>query len=78
MKQSWAQAMGATSTLAIVLGFGYLVDCRLDPTSKRPECWVAGGGLMGVGGAYKAGYWTPNPALTAARRSRAAQTEQPE
>ena len=65
-----AKALGATSTLAMVLGFGYLIDCRRDLTANRAECWVAGGGLMGVGGAYKAGYWTPNPDLATARRKR--------
>jgi hypothetical protein len=65
-----AKALGATSTLAMVLGFGYILDCRRDPTAKRPECWLTGGLSMGVGGAFKAGYWTPNPDLATARRKR--------
>lgn len=73
-----AKAMGGASTLAIVLGIGYVIDCRRDPTANRAECWFAGGGLMGVGTAYKAGYWTPNPNLTARQRRQAAQAEQPE
>jgi hypothetical protein len=31
---------------------------------------MTSGTAMGLGGAYKAGYWTPNPALTTARRRR--------
>lgn len=78
MRALTAKALGGASTLAIVFGIGYLIDCRRDPAADRAECWVAGGGLAGVGGAYKAGYWTPNPDISPRQRSRAAQTDKPE
>jgi len=65
-----ARALGGASTLAIAFGIGYLIDCRTDPAANRAECWVAGGGLAGVGGAYKMGYNTPNPDLANVRRRR--------
>jgi hypothetical protein len=73
-----AKALGGASTLAIVLGIGYLIDCRTDPKANRAECWVAGGGLMGIGGSYKLGYATPNPDITPRQRRQAAQTEKVE
>lgn len=78
MNNRTAKAFGGASTLAIVLGIGYLVDCRRDPAANRAECWVAGGGLMGVGGAYKLGYITPNPDITPRQRRQTAPIEKVE
>ena len=70
MKDKIAKALGGASWLAIAFGIGFLIDCRMDPTATRSECWLTGGGLIGIGGGYQAGYWTPNPALNTARRRR--------
>lgn len=78
MKPRLAQALGATSLLAMLWGAGYLWDCRNDPTANRAECWTASGGLMGIGAAFQAGYWTPNPNITPRQRRQTAPADKPE
>ena len=78
MNNRTARALGGASTLAIVMGFGYLVDCRRDPVANRAECWVTAGLMMGLGGAYKLGYATQNHDITPRQRRQAARIDKPE
>jgi hypothetical protein len=64
-----AKLLGTASSLAIVVGAIYLVDCRLN--SKGAEgidrCYLSALPMMGlgagVGGGFMAGFNTYNPAL---------------
>jgi hypothetical protein len=73
--------VGAASTITLLFGFGYLIDCRFNG-GDVDKCWITGGALAGLGttgkAAYRAGYWTPNPGISQAQRNRTAQIDTPE
>jgi hypothetical protein len=72
--------LGAASTVTILFGVGYMVDCRMNG-GDVDKCWLTGGTLAGLGTAgqagYRAGYWTPNPAIKQSQRTRVAPTDTP-
>jgi len=54
------------STISVLAGFGYIVDCRRSGGSVQ-DCWLTGLPIAGIGatggGAFKLGYETLNPRL---------------
>lgn len=73
--------LAAASTVTILFGVGYLIDCRLGG-GDVDKCWLTGGTLAGIGTAgqagYRAGFWTPNPSIRQQERNRAAKTDTPQ
>lgn len=73
---------GAASTVTILFGIGYIVDCRFNGNPDVAQCWLTGGTLAGLGTAgqagYRAGYWTPNPSISQDERNRVAPTDTPQ
>ena len=66
---SGAKIVSTASSLAVVMGAVYLVDCRISAkgTDAIDRCYLSALPMMGlgagVGGGYLAGYNTYNPAL---------------
>lgn len=66
---SSAKLLGTASSLAIVVGAIYLVDCRFHskPEDGIDRCYLSALPMMGIGagaaGGFMAGYRTYNPAL---------------
>jgi len=66
---SGAKLLGTASSLAIVMGGIYLVDCRMHSTGADSidRCYLSALPMMGLGagtaGGFMAGYRTYNPAL---------------
>lgn len=64
-----AKLLGTASSLAIVVGAIYLVDCRMHSreTDGIDRCYLSALPMMGLGagtaGGFLAGYQTYNPAL---------------
>lgn len=64
-----AKLLGTASSLAIVVGAIYLVDCRLHSRESDgiDRCYLSALPMMGLGagtaGGFMAGYRTYNPAL---------------
>lgn len=64
-----AKALNTASTLAMIVGAIYLIDCRTHATSSDSvdRCYLSALPLMGIGvagrGGFTAGYNTYNPAL---------------
>lgn len=64
-----AKIVGTASSLAIVMGAIYLVDCRISARSLDAidRCYLSALPMMGLGagtaGGFMAGYQTYNPAL---------------
>jgi hypothetical protein len=54
------------STISVLAGFGYIIDCRRAGGSVT-DCWLTGLPIAGIGagagGAFKLGYETLNPRL---------------
>lgn len=71
---------GVASTVVLLFGIGYLIDCRLNG-GAIDHCWLTGGSLAGLGTAgqagYRAGFWTPNPGIRQEERNRTAPTDTP-
>ena len=85
MNPRLAGLVGGASALMVLTGTGYLIDCRMHSgpgTENVDRCWLTALPIMGVGavgrGAFRAGYITPNPDITARQRRQAAQTEKVE
>lgn len=64
-----AKILGTASSLAIIVGAVYLVDCRLHTKGSEgiDRCYLSALPMMGLGagtaGGFLAGYRTYNPAL---------------
>lgn len=64
-----AKVVGTASSLAIMMGAIYLVDCRLNAKGNDAidRCYLSALPMMGLGagtaGGFMAGYQTYNPAL---------------
>lgn len=64
-----AKVVGTASSLAIVMGAVYLIDCRLHANGNDAidRCYLSALPMMGLGagtaGGFMAGYRTYNPAL---------------
>ena len=73
--------LGAASSVTLLFGIGYLLDCRFGG-GDVDKCWLTGGTLAGIGTAgqagYRAGFWTPNPGIRQDERNRVAPTDTPE
>jgi hypothetical protein len=58
--------MICASTVSVLAGFAYIIDCRRSGGSA-PDCWLTGLPIAGIGatggGAFKLGYETLNPRL---------------
>jgi len=74
-------ALGLASSVTLLFGVGYLLDCR-GHGGDVDKCWLTGGTLAGLGTAgsagWRAGFWTPNPKISQEERNRVAQTDSPE
>lgn len=59
-------AILTASTLSVIAGFGYIVDCRANGGAVD-ACWLTGLPIAGLGGAgagaFKVGFETLNPRL---------------
>lgn len=64
-----AAAIKSATSVAIIVGAVYLVDCRTNSKTEKDidRCWMTALPIMGLGGvgrgAYEVGYSTYNPAL---------------
>lgn len=64
-----AQGLGA---LSVIAGAIFTFDCRImagNDYSKAIQCYMTGLPMMGIGGAFSAGYNTFNPSLRASGTS---------
>jgi hypothetical protein len=77
---NWNMALGGASVLTLTFGAVYLADCRFTG-GERESCYLTAAGYLGIGatagGAYKAGLWRPNPALTDEQRRAAPPIDRP-